>query len=394
MATLTLNPDRLLPADPTTREIARELYGAVRDLPIISPHGHVPPQWLADDTAFDDPTSLLITPDHYINRMMHAHGVSLVRPGRRPGRVHPRAVPQRVPDPVLALEGLPRARRSSSGSSPSLPTSSTSTSSPARRPPTRSTTRSMQRSRPPPSDPEPCTSASTSSSSRPRTTRATTCGTTRSWPTIRPGRARSRRPSAPTSTSSRPRRRGTAWSTRSARSPGSTPAPMPAGSLPWRTAARSSRPTARSPPTTRTATPEWSRWRTPRPSASTAWPAPGTITVEQGHTLRRNFMFQQARMASEDGLVMTMHPAVYRNHHAADVREVRRRRRRRHPDGGGVRQRPATHAVRVRHSTELPGRAVHHRRDRLLPRARPAGRASTRRSSSGRRGGSSTPPRR
>lgn len=77
MATLTLNPDRLLPADPVTRPIARDLYDAVKDLPIISPHGHVPPQWLADDVPFEDPTSLLITPDHYVNRMLHAHGVSL-----------------------------------------------------------------------------------------------------------------------------------------------------------------------------------------------------------------------------------------------------------------------------------------------------------------------------
>ena len=77
MATLALHPDRLLPADPVTRSIARQLYDAVRELPIISPHGHVPPQWLADDVPFTDPTSLLITPDHYVNRMMHAHGVAL-----------------------------------------------------------------------------------------------------------------------------------------------------------------------------------------------------------------------------------------------------------------------------------------------------------------------------
>lgn len=77
MSTLTLHPDRLLPADPTTRRIARELYDAVRELPIISPHGHVPPQWLADDVPFEDPTSLLLTPDHYMTRMLHAHGVSL-----------------------------------------------------------------------------------------------------------------------------------------------------------------------------------------------------------------------------------------------------------------------------------------------------------------------------
>ena len=46
-AALQLHPDRLLPADPTTRGIARRLYAAVRDLPIISPHGHVPPEWIA-----------------------------------------------------------------------------------------------------------------------------------------------------------------------------------------------------------------------------------------------------------------------------------------------------------------------------------------------------------
>ena len=44
--TPSLNPDRLLPPDPTTRAIARELFGAVRELPIISPHGHVPAEWL------------------------------------------------------------------------------------------------------------------------------------------------------------------------------------------------------------------------------------------------------------------------------------------------------------------------------------------------------------
>lgn len=77
MSALTLHPDRLLPADPATRQIARELYEAVRDLPIISPHGHVPPQWLADDVPFGDATSLLLTPDHYVTRMLHARGVSL-----------------------------------------------------------------------------------------------------------------------------------------------------------------------------------------------------------------------------------------------------------------------------------------------------------------------------
>ncbi|RIK15680.1 MAG: glucuronate isomerase [Acidobacteria bacterium] len=78
---LSLHPDRLLPADPGTREVARRVYAEVADLPIISPHGHVPPAWLAEDTPFRDPTSLLITPDHYITRLLHASGVDLARLG-------------------------------------------------------------------------------------------------------------------------------------------------------------------------------------------------------------------------------------------------------------------------------------------------------------------------
>ena len=74
---LSLHPDRLLPSEPGVRSTARELYESIKDLPIISPHGHVPPQWLAEDIPFSDPTSLLITPDHYVNRMLHARGVEL-----------------------------------------------------------------------------------------------------------------------------------------------------------------------------------------------------------------------------------------------------------------------------------------------------------------------------
>jgi len=76
-AELSVHPDRLLPSEPGLRTTARNLYDSVKDLPIISPHGHVPAQWLADDVPFTDPTSLLITPDHYVNRMLHAHGVEL-----------------------------------------------------------------------------------------------------------------------------------------------------------------------------------------------------------------------------------------------------------------------------------------------------------------------------
>lgn len=81
-APLSPHPDRLLPAEPAVREIARELYQAAAGLPIISPHGHVPAEWLADNEPFSDPTSLLLTPDHYTNRMLHsAAGVDLAELG-------------------------------------------------------------------------------------------------------------------------------------------------------------------------------------------------------------------------------------------------------------------------------------------------------------------------
>ncbi|MGI5950332.1 MAG: glucuronate isomerase [Brooklawnia sp.] len=77
MAQLTLHDDRLFPADEAVRQIARRIYAETRHLPIISPHGHVPPEWIADDMSFENPTRLLLTPDHYINRLMHANGVDL-----------------------------------------------------------------------------------------------------------------------------------------------------------------------------------------------------------------------------------------------------------------------------------------------------------------------------
>ena len=38
-----LNDNRLFPADGEARSIAARLYETVRDLPIISPHGHTDP---------------------------------------------------------------------------------------------------------------------------------------------------------------------------------------------------------------------------------------------------------------------------------------------------------------------------------------------------------------
>jgi glucuronate isomerase len=72
-----LHPDRLFPADPATRGIARDLYATVSGLPIVSPHGHTEPSWFADDKPFEDASSLLVIPDHYLFRMLHSVGVPL-----------------------------------------------------------------------------------------------------------------------------------------------------------------------------------------------------------------------------------------------------------------------------------------------------------------------------
>src|SRR5689334_2380678 len=71
------HPDRLFPVDPGTRALARTIYDEVRDLPIISPHGHVDARLLLDDQPFHDPASLLVTPDHYVKRLLHADGTPL-----------------------------------------------------------------------------------------------------------------------------------------------------------------------------------------------------------------------------------------------------------------------------------------------------------------------------
>ncbi|MDO5641038.1 MAG: glucuronate isomerase [Paracoccus sp. (in: a-proteobacteria)] len=71
------DPDRLFPVEGRARDLARALYDDVRDLPIISPHGHTDPRWYALDEPFPDPAQLFVTPDHYVFRMLCSQGVAL-----------------------------------------------------------------------------------------------------------------------------------------------------------------------------------------------------------------------------------------------------------------------------------------------------------------------------
>lgn len=72
-----LDEDRLFPVERTPRDIARALYEDVRDLPILSPHGHTDPRWFAENAAFADPAQLFVVPDHYVFRMLHSQGIGL-----------------------------------------------------------------------------------------------------------------------------------------------------------------------------------------------------------------------------------------------------------------------------------------------------------------------------
>lgn len=111
---LTLHADRLLPADPGTRAIARRLYAQIAALPIISPHGHTDPAWFATDAPFANATELLLVPDHYVFRMLYSQGIALDALGipRADGSraaVDPRAAWRVLAEHYTLLRGTPSA---------------------------------------------------------------------------------------------------------------------------------------------------------------------------------------------------------------------------------------------------------------------------------------------
>ncbi|MFN9634190.1 MAG: glucuronate isomerase, partial [Erythrobacteraceae bacterium] len=104
---LRLDPDRLLPADPGIRAIARALYREVAGLPIISPHGHTDPQWFADNQPFGNPTELLLQPDHYLYRLLYSQGVPLDVLGIGGHEADPRAAWRILADHYHLFRGTP-----------------------------------------------------------------------------------------------------------------------------------------------------------------------------------------------------------------------------------------------------------------------------------------------
>jgi glucuronate isomerase len=72
-----LNEDRYFSSDSTVRNYARQIYESIKNLPIVSPHGHVDPQIFVDNKPFPNPTQLFLIPDHYIYRMLYSQGIKL-----------------------------------------------------------------------------------------------------------------------------------------------------------------------------------------------------------------------------------------------------------------------------------------------------------------------------
>ena len=77
MSAMLIDEDRLFPSEPSARKVARALYAHVRNLPIVSPHGHTQAGWFASNGPFPDPATLFVQPDHYVFRMLYSQGVSM-----------------------------------------------------------------------------------------------------------------------------------------------------------------------------------------------------------------------------------------------------------------------------------------------------------------------------
>jgi glucuronate isomerase len=74
---MLLHDERLFPADSSARGVAKALYAQIKNLPIISPHGHTQAAWFAQNSPFPDPATLFVQPDHYVFRMLYSQGISL-----------------------------------------------------------------------------------------------------------------------------------------------------------------------------------------------------------------------------------------------------------------------------------------------------------------------------
>ncbi len=92
--------------------MARALFASIRDLPIVSPHGHTDPAWFARNASFENPAALFVTPDHYVFRMLYSQGVALEDLGIKPNdgsafETDPREIWRRFASHYYLFRGTP-----------------------------------------------------------------------------------------------------------------------------------------------------------------------------------------------------------------------------------------------------------------------------------------------
>ncbi len=107
-----LHADRYFSPFPAVRDIARELHAEVASLPLACPHGHVDPRMLALDEPFPDPATLIVVPDHYLVRMLYSQGVPMEALGiprldGTPVEQDPRKIWQVFADHAYLFRGTP-----------------------------------------------------------------------------------------------------------------------------------------------------------------------------------------------------------------------------------------------------------------------------------------------
>ena len=77
MAEYQVHEDRFFSPVTSIRNHAKEIYSSIKDLPIISPHGHVDSSIFAENKPFPNPTELIFIPDHYLFRMIYSMGIPM-----------------------------------------------------------------------------------------------------------------------------------------------------------------------------------------------------------------------------------------------------------------------------------------------------------------------------
>jgi glucuronate isomerase len=103
-----LNDNWLFSADANIRPIAQRLFAAVRDLPLVSPHGHTDACWFAEDVNFPDPAHLFVTSDHYVFRMLYSQGVPFEQLGINSSeRIDPRSIWKVLAQHYYLFRGTP-----------------------------------------------------------------------------------------------------------------------------------------------------------------------------------------------------------------------------------------------------------------------------------------------